>query len=458
MGPRYGLYILDEAPQSLIVVFLYRGDNVGLSPEKSGDPTSRGAYRDGVTGRTGALYQMSTQSNRVENFMGYDDKCTLTQASPSVTSATPSRKDRVRIGAGKYGTVYRESGGVVVKEVQARPTNKGMASPFREKIVAILQSLLVVNAVNPHFPLHYGFEATPPSESFSRTRLSYYLEEFEGSLDTMSCELLADKPARWMAALFQLLSASVTYSVVFGIVHNDLYPRNVLVKKTRATETTEYTLFGRAYRVEADFILAITDFGICTSPLLNCANETPQVCESMKGTDIPAGVPFGSVPPGKHILQYRTLPPFSRDVYMLLKWTVFPTKNFCRAPPPVVAWSRSALSNVDRNFDRFGDSAALSKLFAFVFSDKEMVRFDLSPFYRSNRGEEEAAAIDGQKASTSSGEGEERMVTRKGRPSRCRSGGGGLPVASAAAPFVLDGDTKGAMLLKASRLLNKLEY
>jgi serine/threonine protein kinase len=310
-------------------------------------------------------------AHRIDRFFEWNEGDTA--AGGEATASTAAEGERVLVGSGKYGKVFREPNGVVVKEVSARVTGRGLAPPFREKIVSIFQSLLVVNRVSPNFPLHYGCNVCPPLRGGGRLGMHFYIEEFDGSLDKLAGKVLVSSAA-WLTSLFQILSAVLTFAATLSICHNDLYPRNVLVKRLSSPQKFTYVIYGRTYTIEVEFVLAVTDFGICSSPLLGSpSGDAPEVAAKLKGEPRDcAGAPFGSVPPRKHILHYKFLPPFARDVYLVLKWTVFPTKNFPLAPACVSAWARRALAYIDENEKAFFKTDASKELFAFAFSAQEL--------------------------------------------------------------------------------------
>ena len=297
--------------------------------------------------------------------------CGEAESSQVVARETP--KQRELIGEGKYGKVYRDSEGVVVKEVRAKLNIRGMTSPFREKVAAILQSLLVMHSVNPHFPLHFGFDCTPIPR-IDKLDLSYYIEEFDTALDKVSHEILGSDPEAWLCAIFQLMSAIYTYSHIFQIVHNDLYPRNVLVKNTKRKERFQYNIFGARYCHHCSFMLAVTDFGLCGSPLLQSKENSPEVSASLSKKSYESGR-FGKLSPTKHILYYKALPPFARDIYTVLKWIVYPPRNFAHAPRNVARWCTNALDNVDKNERHFDTPKGIAKIFDFMFSEGELAAF-----------------------------------------------------------------------------------
>lgn len=311
---------------------------------------------------------MNIEKQRKQKFTDWKEPrphSTIFSTVPDADTGTNSHR-RILLGEGKYGKIYADGTGVVTKEVTARGNKRGMASPFREKIVAILQSLLVMRNTSPHFPLHYGFEMTPIPNSL-KCNVSYLIEEWESSLENIGMQLLANDQTSWVHMVFQIMSAITTYSTVFDISHNDLYPRNILVKRFAQPEPYVYDIFGTRYEARYRFILAITDFGIASSTLMGNADHCAEVAASLK--DQPVGNAFGTIAPSKHILYYKSLPPYARDVYTVLKWIVFPSKRFQCNLGNVVSWCANALATVDKNQGHFVDPQAIARLLQFMFTE-----------------------------------------------------------------------------------------
>ena len=286
------------------------------------------------------------------------------------------KDDKELIGSGKYGSVYRSQEGIVKKEIRARCNDRGLKGPYREKIVAILQSLLVLQRVNPHFPLHYGFEYVADPKQF-KMDMSYLIEEFDMSLDSCKPNALSDSSKlTWVIVVFQILSAILTYSSVFGICHNDLYPRNILIKQIPSPEMFSYRIYGLHYQFRSDFILSITDFGLCGSDILKNKKCNPEITTTLKGEELPE-LGFHSLRSAKHVLHYKDLPVFSRDLYTFLKYFIYPNALFSNSPANVSNWCKNMLSNIHKNLEHFVDPEGIHKLFNFAFSNSELKKFDL---------------------------------------------------------------------------------
>lgn len=289
------------------------------------------------------------------------------------------------VGKGNYGQVFRSGGGAVVKVVfGVRKSSSAAKLAYREHVMSLLQTVLVLRGHSPHFPMHYGFGASsspdasaaqPVVASISRPLLCMrlYIEAFDCSMDAAPPWCLA-RPRDWAALMFQVMSAVVCVACLLDVCHNDLYPRNVLLRcPSRAPGGTGYCLkydhFGVEHEICWHSLAAVTDFGVCSSPLLS-SKLGPEV---KRVPAVPRGiVPFGSQPPLLHVLNHTYLPPFSRDPYVLFKWGAFRTKGLPQAPPPTVRWCQKVLKYLDDNeskFKRAGGSLALLK---FAFSPESL--------------------------------------------------------------------------------------
>jgi hypothetical protein len=126
-------------------------------------------------------------------------------------------------------------------------------------------------------------------------------------------------------------------------------------------------------------MLAVTDFGLCCSPLLQSKNHEPEIAANLRETSYRKGN-FGKTLSAKHILYYKALPPFSRDIYTLLKWIVHPpARSRTRAPSKIVQWCSNALDNVDKNEKHFDSPLGVAKIFDFMFGEGELALFGFDP-------------------------------------------------------------------------------
>lgn len=288
-----------------------------------------------------------------------------------------------KIGSGKYGTVYRckDRPYAVIKEVTASKKKNTTACrlAFREHVVAILQSIIVLKSLCPHFVIHYGVQVTSPSNS-TGLEIAYFMEGFDCSLENVSIDVLAT-PSDWCALIFQVCSALVTAGMLLGVAHNDLYPRNILLRRRARTDAetlaeSTYDIFGDRWQVPWRYLAVLTDFGICSGKLLGTPDDIPEVGKHL--TIESPGVNFGEMPPSVHVLHYKELPPFSRDPYMLFKWAKYRTKSLPCAPYNVVQWASHCLAFLDKHAARhFFDSSGTQRLMSHAFSAPVLKSFAL---------------------------------------------------------------------------------
>ncbi len=269
------------------------------------------------------------------------------------------------VGKGNYGTVFKCGDGAVVKVVNEVRKSTGAAKlAFREHVMSLLQSVLVLRRHTPHLPLHYGLEASHgPPKSLS---LKLYLEAFDCSLDAAPSDSLAE-PGDWVALLFQVASAVLCVARLLEVCHNDLYPRNVLLRRGHCR--FRYDHFGAKHELSWHSLAVLTDFGVCSGPLLG-SRAGPEV----KRTPVAprSVVPFGQQPPGLHVLNHTYLPPYSRDPYLLFKWGAFRCKGLPRAPGAVEGWCRAVLAHMDQHQADFSKPCATQAVFELAFSPKAL--------------------------------------------------------------------------------------
>lgn len=272
----------------------------------------------------------------------------------------------VKIGEGKYGTVYRSpSGGGVLKESVTVGTHLGKCrQALREHAISLLQTLLVLEGCSPHLTLHYGADLSTAGPHFLGRM---FMEEFAGSLADLGQQVLLT-PAHWQVLLFQVLSPMLALGTVFGIAHNDLYPRNILVRLQSTEGPISYRIGLQTYVMDWPFFVAVTDFGIASArDLFGAEGAAPEVARGIEDEAVSPN--FGFLPPRLHILRYKALPIFSRDVYTVLKWTLFQSKPLPRAPDAVRRWASAGLSLLDALRHTLDRSAGLSHVCQCFFSN-----------------------------------------------------------------------------------------
>ena len=306
----------------------------------------------------------------------------------------------VVVGKGNYGTVYRYGDGAVVKVVPEIRKSAGSAKlAYREHVMSLLQTVLVLRRHTPHLPIHYGLESCHNGPKSLSMKL--YIEAFDCSLDAAKPECLS-KTSDWVAIIFQISSAVLCVAKLLGVCHNDLYPRNVLIRRHCNTSSTtittalpqlspppssslqqrryccyHYNHFGERHTLCWHSLAALTDFGVCSGSIL-ASKSGPEV----KRTPVvqrSETVPFGQQPPGLHVLNHTYLPQFSRDPYLLFKWGVFNAKGLpCRPPKHVTAWCKDVLHYIDTHQAAFTRPDATLRLFAYAFCPETLARHSLA--------------------------------------------------------------------------------
>ena len=285
------------------------------------------------------------------------------------------------IGSGKYGKVYicGSSLEAVLKETW---TNGEKASSckqaFREHVIAILQTLLVLDGQTPHLPMHYGACINAHG---GRMLGHMYMEKFDGSLQELghACLLGAED---WLALAFQLTYSLVVLSEILDLVHNDAYPRNVLISLGTNAPSVKYRISDRFYSVPWRSFAALTDFGIASSAALMGQRTVPEVAERLDSSALEDH--FGDQEPTKHILRYADLPPFSRDAYTILKWMRFPTKSLPAPPRTVRKWAAASLRLMDETRCELAEPSGLQAVFHTIFGSAWMAQHGLPSFSVAN--------------------------------------------------------------------------
>jgi len=285
------------------------------------------------------------------------------------------------LGQGRYGLVRRCGESGVAKVIDLAKKSRGSRrQAFREHVVGVLQSILLVRRVTPHLPFHYG----------SRTSLCelggmgfvLFMERFEGNLQELAKEVLG-APRDWVCMAFQVLHGCLALALSFGIVSNDLYPRNVLVRRlpkdaSSSSRALTYLVDGVPYVLpQVSFLAATTDYGVASGQLVGAA-EVPEVFAKTEKVRR-EGTGFALVPPTAHVLQYDPpLPPFSRDPYALLKWLCYGQRGLPPTPLPVRLWALDAMTHMDGRLQDFRDPEAQATLFHHLFHRDNLKRFGLA--------------------------------------------------------------------------------
>jgi len=275
------------------------------------------------------------------------------------------------LGSGKYASVLRSgSGAAKVMDLSGKSRQARMQA-YREHVVSMMQTILLLRKVTPHYPFHYGYTTTVGGCDMV---LTMFMERFEGSLLDAATRILTD--ARdWVHLALQLLHACVCMAGVFGVVHNDLYPRNVLVREFPGERRTCMTVDGVSYVFGQRFLAVVTDYGIASGKLVG-AHSVPEVCDST--VKVKRLRHFSMQAPEAHILQYEpTLPAFSRDPYTILKWIFYGQPRLPRAPVTVRLWVMEAMHRLDQGLEDFHDARSQLQLFHHLFHEDNLLRFGL---------------------------------------------------------------------------------
>lgn len=275
------------------------------------------------------------------------------------------------IGRGRYGSVVACGAGVA-KVLRLEGKDQGARrQAYREHVVALLQSLLLLDGVTVHIPFHYGAQTALTAQG--EPTYTMYMERFEGSLQDFACEYLRGAED-WLHLAFQVAHAIAALGLYFGVSHNDLYPRNVLVS-ARAPEPMAYDVEGQRYCLAPRFLAVVTDYGIASGALLG-APTAPEVAASTQKQ--PRAAAFALMPPHFHILQYDPpLPTFSRDLFVMLKWVAYGQNKMPSAPLGLRLWAFEAMHRMDRHLQDFARPAALLTAFHHLFHAENLARFGL---------------------------------------------------------------------------------
>jgi hypothetical protein len=272
------------------------------------------------------------------------------------------------LGSGRYASVYACGEGAAAKVVDlSGKSRRSRMQAYREHVVSIMQTLLLLQCVTPPFPFHYGLTVAVAKPGLS---LTLFMERFSGNL-LESAGALRDVPS-WVHLAFQVLHACLCLSTLFGVVHNDLYPRNVLVRRTDLEVSA--AVEGVCYGFRPRYLAVVADYGIASGRLV--AANAPEVCLST--TKVPRWPHFAGQPPSAHVLQYEPmLPASSRDPYTVLKWVVYGQEALPTAPLAVRRWAMDGLRRMDASLESFHADEAQLPLFHHLFHADNLRRFGL---------------------------------------------------------------------------------
>jgi serine/threonine protein kinase len=291
------------------------------------------------------------------------------------------------LGSGKYATV-RRSGSCAAKVMDLSGKSKrSRMQAYREHVVSIMQTILLLRGVTEHYPFHNGLTTSVSDAGMS---LTMFMERFEGNLLDVADRVLLDAED-WAHLAFQVLHACACMAAVFGVVHNDLYPRNVLVRVFPEGRNVCARVDGVSYAYCRTFLAVVADYGIASGKLVG-AHSVPEVCAST--VKVERWRHFSLQPPEAHILQYEpTLPAFSRDPYTVLKWIFHGQESLPRAPLSVRLWVLEALQRIDRGLEDFHEERSQLPLFHHLFHSANLRRFGLKPFLSGEAAEKLPACV-----------------------------------------------------------------
>lgn len=276
------------------------------------------------------------------------------------------------IGRGNYSKVFLTTDCSAAAKVAAYPraSLSTRKQAFREHVVSLLQTLLVLRRVTPFHPLHYGsaFDASgTPS-------LTMYMESFEGSLEVLGAQVLAS-PVDWAKIAFQVCHGTLALSLLFEVTHNDLYPRNILVRRLPEATRVSLAVEGVAYDLELASLAVVTDYGIASGPCLGC--ELPEVSSGLNRLQtMPAW--FAPTPLKEHVLVYAQLPAYARDPFVILKGLLYAPGSELPVPPlSVKLWGLDALRRMVAALGDFSEPRAQLRLFHHLFHEDNLRAFKL---------------------------------------------------------------------------------
>lgn len=301
------------------------------------------------------------------------------------------------IGRGRYAQVHR-AGGAAVKVLRLSGcTRRARLQAYREHVVGLLQSLLLADRVTPHLPWHFGVTFGGAPEHAVRL----HMEMFERTLEEAGTDVLTT-PQAWVELAFQVLHACAALTCIFGVTHNDVYPRNILLRRC-GPQTVSYEVLRTRIWYRASFLSALTDFGIASGELLG-APLAPEVA-STKGLPsasreaLRAPEPRAFKLPQQHILCYA-LRPGARDFYTVFGWLTFGASGLPPPPLSVRVWALSATRQLDVA-EAVGeakptDGAELPRCLLRFFSEEVLESFSLGGWLVQATGVEvEGEAIAG---------------------------------------------------------------
>ena len=95
----------------------------------------------------------------------------------------------------------------------------------------------------------------------------------------------------------------------------------VLINLHNQRKYMSYEVSNDAIEVATPFMIVLTDFGIASSDLILGQMTKPEITQRIPSENI--GPNFFIERSKCHILRYKALKPFCRDLTVLLKWCLF---------------------------------------------------------------------------------------------------------------------------------------
>lgn len=271
------------------------------------------------------------------------------------------------LGKGKYGAVYAtDDGRVICKKMGGfEKGSNTFKQAYREYVLGVLGFLLIKHETTPNLVVNI---ACIFDDSLDKVNVTMYMERFEESLD--KCRPSFRTPSEAVCLAYQVLHPIGVLASVFGVVHNDLYDRNVLINWKPFDAV--YDVNGSLYHVKARFVASISDFGLCGSKLLDCYKCLPEMSAGLSTVSAPKC--FGTTLTKEHILYFENLPPFSRDVYTILK--SLRGKKFS-LDPPALRWLDECLLVADSHHEKFQSQHACLEFMDAVFDGRVLSGFNI---------------------------------------------------------------------------------
>lgn len=265
------------------------------------------------------------------------------------------------IGRGAYGCVFRAADSFsAAKLVQLqRQARSARQRVMQEHKISLLQTLLVLRKVSCFHPLHYGIRYQRGAEG---AQLACYMERFDGSLEALAAAVLR-APRAWQDLLFQVLHGVLSLANVFQLSHNDLYPRNVLVRRLPGTVSARVRVDAGVYARPLDFLAVVSDYGVASGQ----TSALPEVVAASERKQLRLS-PLSLLAPLKHHILYYDLEVFARDpLALLLALAHADGQKLPPCPTSVRLWLALGLRRILARMKDFASPRAQKELFHAMF-------------------------------------------------------------------------------------------